>query len=58
MLKILMMTIIVGLLLYNINKFLNKQLEKTPEQFQKDGMAKINSYTNFMENLTEKVRRK
>ena len=58
MFKILMIIIIVGLLLYNINKFLNKQLEKTPEQFQKDGMAKIEGYTNFMENLTEKVRRK
>lgn len=58
MLKVLIIVIIVGLLIYNINNFLNKQLEKTPEQFQKDGMAKINGYTNFMENLTEKVRRK
>lgn len=58
MIKVLMIAIIVGLLIYNINNFLNKQLEKTPEQFQKDGMAKINGYTNFMENLTEKVRRK
>ena len=58
MIKVLMIAIIVGLLLYSINKFLSKQLEKTPEQFQKDGLAKIDGYTNFMENLTEKVRRK